>query len=328
MKIPLSLSVYEHAARIIHRSPWEVSRDPDLLFAAQHETYLLYRHAPVVVGTDIYNLEAEAYGCTVSRPGGNAVPSISGPIFRTIDEALGIKPLDSLRGGRLAMVLTVARKLKAAHPEADVRLPVSGPFSVAQGLLGLEELVIAALADPEKTTEFLHQLAIGQLRFVEAIEAAGVGIAFFESAAAPPLLSPDLFRDVVLLPLRSVMTGAAIILGHPIPCIIGGDTLSLIPHMLETGTDFLICPAETDRVAFLKAMEARPDVKVRVNLSPSVYTQGSRAQIAAEVDAVVALAAGRPNVLLGTGCIPYETDPDSILFLRECAAGCDRFRQE
>ena len=27
MKIPLSLSVYEHAARLIGRTPWEVSRD-------------------------------------------------------------------------------------------------------------------------------------------------------------------------------------------------------------------------------------------------------------------------------------------------------------
>jgi len=75
-------------------------------------------------------------------------------------------------------------------------------------------------------------------------------------------------------------------------------------------------------------MEAWPDVKVRVNLPPSIYTEGSRSEIAAEVDAVAALGAGRPNVLLGTGCIPYETDPDNILFLREYAAGCDRFRQE
>jgi hypothetical protein len=31
----------------------------------------------------------------------------------------------------------------------------------------------------------------------------------------------------------------------------------------------------------------------------------------------VALAARRPNVLLGTGAIPYETPPEHILALKE-----------
>ena len=65
VKIPFSPSVYEHAARWVERSPWDVSRDPDLLFSGHHRAYLEYRHSPIVVGIDIYNLEAEAYGDTI-----------------------------------------------------------------------------------------------------------------------------------------------------------------------------------------------------------------------------------------------------------------------
>ena len=36
-----------------------------------------------------------------------------------------------------------------------------------------------------------------------------------------------------------------------LPCIIGGDTAPIVEDLLTTGTDFLICPAETDREAFL-----------------------------------------------------------------------------
>ena len=68
MRISLSLSVYEHAAAVIGRTPWEVSRDKELLWQAQSEAFELYGHFPVVVGTDIYNIEAEAYGCTVAEP--------------------------------------------------------------------------------------------------------------------------------------------------------------------------------------------------------------------------------------------------------------------
>jgi hypothetical protein len=32
---------------------------------------------------------------------------------------------------------------------------------------------------------------------------------------------------------------------------------------------------------------------------------------------VIALAAGRPNILLGTGAVPYETEPESLLMIRD-----------
>jgi hypothetical protein len=77
-----SPSVYEHAAFLIGRTPWEVSRDADLLFQAHAEAFRCYRHAPVVVGIDIYNLEAEAYGGVIERPRGTGrggEPSGSAP---------------------------------------------------------------------------------------------------------------------------------------------------------------------------------------------------------------------------------------------------------
>jgi hypothetical protein len=37
MRMDISPSVYEHAAALIGRTPWEVSRDPELLYAAHAE---------------------------------------------------------------------------------------------------------------------------------------------------------------------------------------------------------------------------------------------------------------------------------------------------
>ena len=70
MKIPFTPVIYEHAARFVGRSPWEVSRDPELMFAAHCAAYLEYRQQVIAVAIDIYNLEAEAYGAkvTASRP--------------------------------------------------------------------------------------------------------------------------------------------------------------------------------------------------------------------------------------------------------------------
>ncbi len=87
MKIPFSPSVYEHAAALIGRSPWEVSRNPELLFAGHQAAYRKYHHTPVVVGVDIYNLEAEAYGAEVRVPGGNGIPAITQPLFEDVEQA-------------------------------------------------------------------------------------------------------------------------------------------------------------------------------------------------------------------------------------------------
>lgn len=318
MKIRLSLSVYEHAARFVKGSPWEVSRDADLIWQAHREAYKLYRHFPVVIGIDIYNLEAEAYGCEVQNPGGNGIPAIENPLFPSIDEALRrIKPFNPRTDGRIPIVIQAGQRIKDEFPEADVRIPVSGPFSVAQNLLGLDRLLVEVVTHPDKVRSFLHKLIDGQIAFSQAVVDAGLDVAFFESAAAPPLLSPNHFRQIELPPLKRAIHEVGKIVGHPVPCIIGGDTEHIIPEMLETGTDFLICPSETDREAFLTKMREYPDVKVRVNLDPRIYTYGTKEEILAEVDKVIELAADRPNTLLGTGAIPYETPPENILLIRD-----------
>ena len=69
-------SIYEHAAALIGKTPLDVSQTSDLLFRAHAEAFRLYGHSPIVVGIDIYNLEAEAYGSIVGTPDGNGIPAI------------------------------------------------------------------------------------------------------------------------------------------------------------------------------------------------------------------------------------------------------------
>ena len=320
MKIPLSLSVYEHAAALIGATPWEASRDADVCHRAHREAWLLYRHFPVVVGIDIYNLEAEAYGCEVRRPAGTGIPAITEPIASSCGEAAELPLLDP-SAGRIPMMIEVGQRLLSEFPEADVRIPVSGPFSVAQSVVGLNRLMEDVALAPDQVRSMLEHLVDGQVRFARAVIEAGLGVAFFESAAAPPLLSPRSFREIEAPPLQRAMREGGEIAGASIPCIIGGNTAPIVPELLATGTGFLICPAETDRKAFLAATMDAPEVKVRVNLDPAVYTSGSDADIIAAIDEVIALAERRPNVLLGTGAIPYETPSENLLLMKGYCGG-------
>jgi len=320
LKIPFSPSVYEHAAFLIGRAPWEVSRDPELLFNAHRTAYLEYRHAPIVVGIDIYNLEAEAYGARVVEPSGNGIPAIPEPLLASLEEARGLEPSDPRRDGRIPMAIQVGRRLARELPEADVRIPVSGPFSIAVSLRGVSGLLEDVALRPEATAAWLVQLAENQKVFCEAVAEAGLDVAFFESAAAPPLLSPRHFHEVELPALRRVMALAEEVLGHPVPCVIGGDTEPILNDILSTGTSYVICPAETDQAAFVARSASHPDVKVRINLAPHTVAHGGRETILREVDRILALAASRPNCLLGTGALPYETPPENVKLIRDYVA--------
>jgi uroporphyrinogen decarboxylase len=315
----LSPSVYEHAAAVIHRTPWDVSRDAELLFTAHAAAYRLYRHTPIMPGIDIYNLEAEAYGGVVRQPKGVGIPAISRPIFHSATQLTGLPPLDPTRDGRIPMQIDVAARLAREFPETQVRVPVSGPFSIASNLVGFENLLCDVATDPEAVAAALLHLVDGQVAFAEEVKRHGIDVAFFESAACPPLLSPAMFRRVELPALKATMARMAAVLGHPVPCIIGGNTTPILDAMLETGTGYVIAPCETDQAAFMKKIWDRTEVRVRVNTNVEAIAHGTWEQIQANADRILGLLRGRPNVCMGTGALPYETPPEHVLRLREYA---------
>lgn len=315
--IPFTPSVYEHAARLIDRSPWEASRDARLMAEGHLEAYRLYRHAPVVIGIDIYNLEAEAYGAVVEAPTGNGIPAISQPLCSDLAELLELAHFDPRSAGRVPLVLEAAHRVAKACPDADVRIPVAGPFSIAANLLGFEALLSAVATCPDLLLDGLHHLVKGQIGFCEEIVRQGLDVAFFESAATPPLMAPAQFRTVELPALRSILTGAGEIIGRPVPCIIGGDTEPILDAILETGTGYVVCPLATDQKAFMEKMRAFPDVMVRINMDPRPLLAKNHEAIENEVDRVLELAHNRRHVCLGTGALPYEADPDVVLWTRD-----------
>jgi uroporphyrinogen decarboxylase len=310
-------AVYEHAASFVGRSPWEVSRDADLLYEAHAAAYEKYRHAPVTVGIDIYNVEAEAYGSVVSEPAACGVPAIQTFAYGEIDELAHLDPFVPSNGGRTSLLLNAAARLKARYPKADVRIPVSGPYSLAANLIGFEPLLCSTAIDPSAVARALDHIVHGQVDLCRRIASQGLGIVVFESAAAPPMVSPARFRQFVLPSLTRLIREAGRLVARPVACIMGGNTHLIVDAMLETGTNYLICPFETDQHSFLEKVWDRTEVRIRVNSNVDAVSRGNWEQIRAEADRIIRLVAGRPNVCMGTGILPYDTPPDNVLRLKE-----------
>jgi hypothetical protein len=65
----------------------------------------------------------------------------------------------------------------------------------------------------------------------------------------------------------------------------------------------------------------RTDVRVRINASPRIMAQGTRAELRAEVERIATVAAGRENTCFGTSALPYETPPENVLYVQELCRG-------
>jgi len=310
-------SVYEHAARVIGKRPWDVSRDVKLLSHAHIEAYRLYQHRPVVVGIDIYNLEAEAYGAIVGRAAGNAIPAICEYPCSSVKELITLEPFDPKTAGRIPIVIEAALRVCDNCPDADVRIPLSGPFSLAANLIGFESLLCEIHTNPDLVAEALKHLVAGQVEFCKEVVRNGLDIAFFESAATPPLLSPQQFRQIEFGAIKEIMRKTAAVVGHPVPCIMGGDTLPILDDILQTGTGYVCCPAKTDQRKFMEKMLAHPEIMVRINMDARAITSKNFRDVEKEVDRVLALTDNIRNVCIGTGCLPFEAEPEVVLKTKE-----------
>ncbi len=142
---------------------------------------------------------------------------------------------------------------------------------------------------------------------------------FFDSAASPPIISADSFKSLVLPALREMIAGVQTLMHESPPLILGGDTAGILEDLLSTGTEYVICPAETDREAFMSVMNRYPSVTVRINTPARLFASDDRQALCAALTDLARLSGGRPGTVLGSGVLPYDADPSMVRFAQEFA---------
>jgi len=313
--------VYEHAAQLIGKRPWEVSRDADLLVAAHTAAYQRYHHTPVLVGIDVYNVEAEAYGSVLGDAGGIAIPAVERFACADAGEILDLPAPDLQTDGRFPLVFEAARRVRERCPSAEVRVLLSGPFSIASNLVGFEELLFAVATEPEAVRDAVMHLAHHQCAVMKAVHALGLGVIVFESAASPPLLSPPKFRELELPALHLLADTHRALTGAGLHLVIGGNTVPILDELVLLRPGLLICPAETERTVFMDGLSAHPEIGVRINMPPVVFTPAGEERAVAEATIALSLAADRENVSIGTGVLPYDADPEIVIRIQSFIEG-------
>lgn len=311
-----SPGIYEHAAALIKRTPWEVSRSGDLLLEAHRAAWECYHHPLIVAGIDVYNLEPEAYGAVIPEPSGVNIPSISKHPCEVVEDLHELPLFNPAEAGRILQTLKAGIALKEACSEVEICIPVCGPFALGIGLLGMNELLMAVAEDPEGLRDGLRHVLEGQKAFLDVIHEAGLNPIIFESGTTPPLLPVKAFQSIEAPLLKELFDHSRSLFKKSPHCVIGGDAAAIAVPFFETGPGWVIAPSETDQAAFLEMARAYPEIHVRVNMSAPVLLSPSRDAIQAEACRCHSLALTRPNTSVGCGVVPFETEPETLRTIR------------
>ncbi|MGE5568656.1 MAG: uroporphyrinogen decarboxylase family protein [Rhodospirillales bacterium] len=333
-RIPFVPAIYEHKGALIGKSPSEICRNADLLYAGLLKELEVYDADMLVIGIDVYNVEAEALGCKVVYfEKSNDCPAVVEPIVHCPADLRRLGVPDPERAGRMPIYLEVAERLsREIGARIIVRGAITGPYSMAAELIGAEQWVLLTVDDPGFAREVIEFCARVTVEFGKAFLKRGVEPIIFDSRATPTLASPRVVKSLVLPVYRDyVIPELKAAGGRFLPLIIGGNTTSIIDELIATGaTQFL-----SDRPANLakwceKALAAR--VPVRANVDAVLVNRGPAAAVRRQAVEILKDFHAHPGFLLGCGVVAYDGNPEHVHAIRstldELAAGTLDFERE
>jgi uroporphyrinogen decarboxylase len=322
-RVPFVPAIYEHKAWFIGETPSNVCRDADLFTQAVLAEYEQVRSDGIVIGIDVYNVEAEAAGSRVKyfEAGDSSIPAVdnTGFVLGETDPVSLLKIPNPKTDGRMPVHLETARRVvKEIGRFVPVRGAISGPFSMAANVAGAENLFMQTLLDPQRVREVLHFAAQTAIEYAKAYVEAGCGVIIFDSQASPVLLSPDMYREFVLERTKEIISSVQKMGVRHVPLIIGGDTTPIVEAYVETGGNNILCDFSADNAAFLSACSEKKTA-YRRNIDPRNFLKVSPDEVHRTAMQYLEEANGYPGFILGTGVVPYGTPTACLAAARSAA---------
>jgi len=320
-RVPLFLpAIYEHKAWFIGSTPSAISRDADLLTRALVAEYEAIGPDALAIGVDVYNLEAEAVGCTVSFYEGadTSIPGIKpgNHIIHVGDDLTAARLPNPLTDGRMPVNLAAARNVRRElGDDFWLRGAISGPFSLAISLVGAEALFLACLDNPEWVRSCLDYSGRIIKEFSKAYIDAGAELIVFDSQASPELLSPGMYEEFVLPVTQELVQWATTQGVRDLPLIIGGNTTPIAGLLAQTGANNLLCDFTADFDVWAETCREHGR-SLRRNISPRLIETATPDQIYEVAAREIRRGRDLPGFIMGTAVIPFGTPTANVLAIK------------
>ena len=287
----------------------------EFINAIEKEIYSLQSEV-VTCGYDIYNIEAEALGSKVKRENKDIFPDIADPILNDLSKTACLPEFNDLKG-RMPLMIGIAKQLNIKYQDkVYIRGAISGPFSLAGRIYSKEKLILECILNPRGVHHLLQYCTDVIITYLTGFLDEGQDVVVFDSLASPPLISPEIYRDLIL-PFHQRIFEFMKDREIPIrPLIMGGNTLSIMKYLAKTGANQLLLDYNIP-LNDVKTILSQYKLGFRVNIDPALVMHNNKDHIASVMKQVLGFLSHSPNLLLGTGILMPYTPLENIQLVRD-----------
>jgi uroporphyrinogen decarboxylase len=270
----------------------------------------MFQQDSVEVGWDIF-LEAEAAGAELEFPD-EGVPQVRKHVLsrKTDVSALQLPRPDS--SGRYPLYLEACRAVASSLREVALSGTITGPWTIAAGLRGTQELIYDTVDDPVFVEELLkYTTRVTQVLGAGVVE-AGLSLTLGEAASSCSLISPAIYRrfikpchQEIIRFFREMKAGLSLhICGYIDP---------LMEDLMGLGLVALSMDSPSSLKRMVEVSQKR--IVLVGNVAPSLFVSGSREEIENSVKECIRTAAPGGAFILSPGCeLPYNATVERVRF--------------
>ncbi|MFQ5873597.1 MAG: uroporphyrinogen decarboxylase family protein [Dehalococcoidia bacterium] len=295
-------------AQLVGASIREFLLDPRIFVKAQVAAYERYKPDIVLMMWDLLT-DVEAMGNELRFPEDSMCISTK-LALEDKGKLNSLKLPDPTRDGRLPGYLEACAETKKIVTDSIVSGVIAGPWTIAIGLRGAEELLMDALDDPDYVHELMRFCTQASIRFTEAISALGVGIGYSEAPASCSLISPEMYRTFVFPYHKQIIDHfkeKKVGLGLHI-C---GNANPILEDMVNTGVTNVSIDALTDLAKAAKV--TRGKAVLIGNVDPLLFFSGSRDEMKQAIKHCIDTVPKDSGYILASGCeVPGNAPPEKV----------------
>lgn len=229
--------VASNAANLIGKTIKEFQLNPEVMAYSLIEAYKRYKYDSLGICSNCSVL-AEAMGAKLEYPEDD-VASCDEPIIKNKDDINKIKIATPEDGNLWVFYKAAEICLREVGHEITPTISISGPFTTAATLRGVEAFARDIYSDPELCHKLLRMSTESAKNHIRAIIKTGVGVgAICDPIASGSLISPKTFERFAF-PYIKELVDFLHDLGSSAGLHICGKSEKILKLMVDTGADLI-----------------------------------------------------------------------------------------
>jgi uroporphyrinogen decarboxylase len=312
-RVPAYLFTGQCNGQLVGASIRQLLQDPNVFVKAQIAAYERYKPDILLMMWDLLT-DVEAFGNEMKFPEHSLCFSTKHSLENK-GKLSSLEVPDPTRDGRLPGYVEAVAQANKIVTDSIVSAVIAGPWTIAVGLRGAEDLLKDCFKDPTFVLELMELCVQASMRNGESLHPLGVGLGYSEAPASCSLISPKIYRKFVL-PYHERLVAHFEKKKVGLGLHICGQADPIVEDMVNTGWTNISVDAPTDLAK--AAAAARGKAVLIGNLDTGLFYSGSKARLKQAIEGCLERAPKDSGFILASGCeVPGVAPPEQVDWFTE-----------